>query len=74
VPRQSRAPAARQNMEAIVEMRRQIPKAKDADSRRSQLKRKRNTVQPATNLQNCRHVPIGDTESIHCRSRTLLNS
>jgi hypothetical protein len=72
VPGQSSAPAARQNVEAVVEMRRQVPQSKDADPRRCQLERQRNAVQPPTNLQNCRHVCIGNAEPIHCRPRTLV--
>ena len=72
VPGQSSAPAGRQKPEAIVEMRRQVPHTKDADTRRCQLERERDTVEPATNLQSRRHVRIGEGEPIHRRHRALV--
>jgi len=59
MPGQSGAPAGRQKPEAIVEMRRQVAYAKGVDARRCQFERQRDAVEPATNLQNRRHVRIG---------------
>ena len=48
------------------------PDTEDVDARRCQLERQRNAVEPATNLQNRRHVRIGKGEPIHGRHGALV--
>ena len=62
---QSGSPAGRQKPEAIVEMRRQVPHTKDADTRRCQFERQRDAVEPATNFQHGRDIGIGEGEPVH---------
>ena len=52
-------------------MRRQILDTEDADARRCQFERQRDPIEPATNLQNCRHVRIGKAKPIRGRHGAL---
>ena len=72
MPRQSRSPAARQKPEAVVEMRRQLPHAKDANAGCCQFQRQRDAVEPATNLQSRRYIGVAEREPIHTRGGTLV--
>ena len=69
---QSGAPASRQKPEPVIQVRRQIPHTKDADACRRQLERQRNTVEPATNLQDRRHVGLAHNELIHRRGGAFV--
>src|SRR6516225_6183497 len=52
-------------------MCRQIANSKNVNSRRCQFEGQRNAVEPATNLQNSRHVGVSKSEAIRGRYRAL---
>ena len=66
------APARRQKLEAIIQMRRQVPHPEDADACRCQLERQRNPVEAATNLQDRRHVGLAHLELVHRRGGAFV--
>ena len=70
--RQSSATAARQNVETVIEVCRQLANSEDANSCRCQFQRQRNAVEPATYLKNSRHVGIREGEAIRGRHCALV--
>ena|SRR5215831_16496595 len=56
----------------VEEFVRQVANSEHVNSRRGQLERQRNAVEPATNLQNRRHIIIAKGEAICSRYRTLV--
>jgi len=72
--RQSSATAARQNVETVIEVCRQLANSEDANSCRCQFQRQRNAVEPATYLKNSRHVGIREGKLSAAAIARSLNS
>ena len=67
MPEQSGPPAAGQNAKTVIQMVCKFSDPEYADARCCQLKRQRYPIEPATDLQDCRHIEVSHHEPVDCR-------